>query len=300
MQFTNDIFNYEVRARLDFEMPLLFEACPFLERQSMSRLFINRLWNNLAFFIRECIDNGYYIYITIDTFYIDCYTDYLTNHGEHPILILGYDMDDQTLLAADNFSGGQYAVRPIAMKQFEQAYNIYKSNEFDMFMDGVTLLRYKNHNQFWNWHHDYFFDSAFMKNSIRDFFDSKGLNDYGIIGIEQWKGTTLVYGLNCYKAINNYLEKLPYYDRRTFFVFWEHKKIMTERIRYMMKHNIISNDDPFSEVFRQIEHDADILQKLWVKFGIMRKEKTLCQIYSTFNDIIEREKLALNRLLTQL
>ena len=26
----------------------------------------------------------------------------------------------------------------------------------------------------------------------------------------------------------------------------------------------------------------------------------LCQIYSTFNDIIEREKLALDRLLTQL
>ena len=44
-----------------------------------------------------------------------------------------------------------------------------------------------------------------MKNSIKDFLNSKGLNDYSIVGIEQWKGTTLVYGRSCYDGINEYL-----------------------------------------------------------------------------------------------
>ena len=289
LQFTNDIYNREVMARLDFEMPLLFEACPFLERQTMSRLFIDRLWSDASSFICECIDSEYYVYITIDTFYIDCYPDYQNHHGQHPILVLGYDMDNHTVFAADNFAGGQYTVKVISMTQLDQAYNIYDAKPVDVFMDGVTLFKYNNHNQFWDWHHDYEFDCTFMKNSIKDFLNSKGLNDYGIIGIEQWKGTTLVYGRSCYDGINEYLNKIPYYDRRTFYVLWEHKKIMTERIEYMVNNHIIPKNDELFDVFHLIEHDALMLQNKWIKYGLSRKDDTLYQVQLQFNNIVDRE-----------
>lgn len=296
LQFTNDIYNKEVMARLDFEMPLLFEACPFLEQQTMNRIFIGRLWKDASSFVRECIDNKYYVYITIDTFYIDCYSDFQKHHGQHPILIFGYDTDIDSVFVADNFSGGRYAVKVIPITQFNQSYCFDKANPVDLFMDGVTLFKYHNHNQFWGWHHDYKFDRLFLKNTINDFLNSKGLNNYGILGIEQWKNTTLVYGKKCYDGINDYLDDMQYYDHRTFFVFWEHKKIMRERIEFLIRNHMLNSDTQFLNIFKLIEFDAIILQNLWVKYGLTHRESTLEQVRAQFNYIVERECVAFTQL----
>ena len=290
LQFTNDIFDESVGARLDFEMPLLFDGCPYIERQSMGRIFIDRYWKKVSSFLRECIDNGYYVYITIDVFYVDGYHDFQKEHGEHPILIFGYDSTDNTFWTADNFFNGQYATRKIEAEQIEKGYHIFAFYDRDAYMDGVTLFKYKNRNQFWNWKHDYVFDKKFMKNSVMCFINSVGLNDYGIIGIEQWKGTTLVYGRNCYEGINVYLDCMPYYDGRLFYVLWEHKKTMVDRIEYMTLNKLIEADNQMCQIFKTIEHKANVIGKLWIKYGVTKNPEVLRRVKILFNDLVNMEE----------
>lgn len=297
LQFTNDLFYPHVGARLDFEMPLLFSACPFISESNLSRLLISRIWKQFKDFIIEMINSENYIYVTVDPFYIESYSSYQQKHGEHPILIYGYDTSKQICYVADNFGIGNYQFRIIPINQIQTAYEIFTYNDRDLFMNGVTLFHYENHNQFYYWHHDYTFDLAFLKNTINDFLNSKGLNDYGVIGIEQWKGQTLVYGLECYNRIKEYINLCPFYDQRLFFVFWEHKKIMVERIHYLSQNHYFRHDSTTLEYeFKKIETDSNVLNNLWLKFGITQNQKDLCRIKQLFLNIMESDVNLLSEL----
>ena len=168
-------------------------------------------------------------------------------------------------------------------------------------MNGITLFHYEYHNQFYYWHHDYTFDLSFLKNTINDFLNSKGLNDYGIIGIEQWKGHTLVYGLECYNRIKEYIKQCPYFDRRLFFVFWEHKKVMLDRIKYLSANHHLSCDAMLLECeFKKIEAKANVLNNLWLKFGLTQNRKELLKVLPLFSEIIKKEETLLLKLYSSL
>ena len=302
LQFANNINHPEIGARLDFENLFEWESCPFLYYQKIHRNLIKSGWEGITDFIVECIDQGYYLYFTVDSFYINIYQAYQVFHFIHPLLVYGYSLDKKVFYVADNCHDGKYSYETVAFEQLVQGYDEAVNYDEEFYLDAVNIVKYQKRDRFYNWHHDYTFDVNLVKSTIEDYLSSKGLVEHGMVPLKKKKKETLVYGVECYDYLLNYLKNLDQYkyDHRTFFVLYEHKKIMTERIRYMQDNGYLSAGDNFLECFKQIETEAEIIHNLWLKYGIKNRESTLITIIAKLEQLALFEKENLKKVLDHL
>lgn len=302
LQFANNIKHPEIGARLDFENLFEYESCPFLYYQKINREMITLKWDNFIDFIADCINQGYYIYFTVDSYSIQIYQHYQIRHFIHPLLVYGYDYKNQILYAADNCHEGAYSFETIPFDQLIKGYTeAVKYNE-EYYLDAVYLYKYSKRDRFYNWHHDYTFDVNLVKSTIEDYLSGKGLVEHGMVPLEQWKRETLVYGIDCYEYIISYLNHINDfdYDHRTFFVLHEHKKIMVERIRYMQENQYLKSDNDILDDYMQIEKEALLMHKYWLKYGISHKEETLKAIIAKLEELKQLEIQTLKKILSGL
>ena len=303
LQFANDINYIEIGARLDFENLFEWESCPFLYYQKFNRKFVSLKWNNIIDFIVDCIDNDYYLYLTVDCYYMDIYyRHYNINHFIHPLLIYGYNLEEKYLYIADNCKNGQYSYVTIDFNQFLQGYSEAVHYNEQYYLDAIYLVKYSKRDRFYNWNHKYSFDKNLVKSSIEDYLSSKGLVEHGMVPLEQWKRETLYYGVDCYNYIVDYLEHLDIYDYdfRTFFVLNEHKKIMVERIRYMQENGYLKSENDIYDNYLEIEKSTSLLNNLWLKYGFSRKEETVKKIIMKLKEIKEKEIRTLKEVLSNI
>lgn len=301
LQFANNIKHPEIGARLDFENLLEYESCPFLYYQKISRDMINLKWDNVIDFMVDCIDQGYCIYFTVDSYWIHIYKSYKKEHFIHPLLIYGYNFNKKVFYVADNCYDGKYSFEMISFDELIQGYIEAVKYDEEYYLDSVNLYQYRKRERFYNWYHNYAFDVNLVKLSIEDFLSGKGLVEHGMVPLEQWKRETLVYGVNCYKHIINYLKNINdfSYDSRTFFVLHEHKKIMLERIEYMQHNQYMRKDNSILENYKQIENTASIMNSLWLKYGITKANSIVENIIHKIEDLEKLEIQTMTKMLKQ-
>lgn len=299
LQFANNINHPEIGARLDFENLFEWESCPFLYFQKINRKLIQSGWGTITDFIIECIDQGYYLYFTVDSFYIDIYDTYQRAHFIHPLLIYGYNQDERLFYVADNCHDGKYSYETVSFEQLTQGYDEAVKYDEEFYLDGVNLVQRQKRERFYNWYHTYEFDLNLVKSSIEDYLSSTGLVEHGMVPLEQWKRDTLVYGMTCYQYILNYLKNLDqyHYDIRTFFVLFEHKKIMAERIKYMMDYHYLKEDIDLIKRFETIRASSEMLHNSWLKYGITGKTTTLNKITEQLKQLGELEEESMKKVL---
>ena len=104
--------------------------CPNITVNRISRNILKLKWSNDLFkFIKEMVDENYYILLYIDRYYL---TDFKLNHSSmHELFIYGYDYDNNVLLCADNLAGSKYSKFQCPLDQFQKAYwNLLDSSYF--------------------------------------------------------------------------------------------------------------------------------------------------------------------------
>ncbi len=299
--------NYQQRGmRIDYYTTLLWKSCPFIYYQRLSRDLVNVKWNSIIEFIIDCISLGYYVYFTINTYFVSNYDSFLNEHMIHDIFIFGYDTEKEIFKVADNFKNGKYAYEEATFKEIYEGYtNISLTNRTE-WLDGIELINYrKKTNYFDEATHEYTFDMSLFKDSLQDYLNSINTVTRYRIPSEQWRsGGDWVYGLDIYDFIHNYFDDLladkTFYDIRPFHVLWEHKKIMLNRLKYLKDSGYLSDLDSVYNKYSDIENDMLLIKSLWIKYSLIKEEDTIIKILKKLEEVKAKEQKILERLISML
>lgn len=297
---------FERGMRLDFYSTLLWKSCPYVYYQRISRELISYKWKSIIEFTMDSIDLGYYVYFNVDTFFISNYTNHGINHRIHDIFIYGYDFNKNLFNVADNFKKGKYSYESATFSDILEGYNNIDLTSRVDWMDGVELISFrKKDNYFDERIHEYKFDVTLAKNFICDYLYSRNTLKRYNMPSEQWRsGDDWAYGFEIYDLIQNYIEDFANekvaYDIRPLHVLWEHKKLMSLRIKYLEANSLIYDSDLIYQGFVEIEKKTLLARNLWIKLDIIKEEKLLNKISNLILEVKLDEEKLIKQLLSKL
>ena len=275
----------------------IWNDCPWVSKQVISRENIRRKWSSFKEFVLENISIKNYVYVNIDRYYIEAYDDYGKRHFRHEIFIYGYDIESEILYVADFFENGKYSYSTVSFKQLEEAYSaIHQSadDEIGDFLGGVHLIKLRNKRFPFNDAYDrnVWFCADVMISRIKDYLNSKeeSLDDN-------------VWGLSLYSEMKNRLSLLcngtareqVHLDVRAFHVLYDHKVMMVMRVNYLFDKQIIC-DKRFMKESEKIRDTANMIRNMYLKFEIKLDNKILLKIIDLLVVLQEDEESLLEKI----
>ncbi len=232
-------------------------------------------------FIKDIIDDGWYIYTNADMFYIDGSNFYNYSHFYHDMMIYGYDeeniyiymYDDRKLVSHTvsyaHFIEGYYSEYCDAT-YYENRAILFKPNRSEC---EVNLEKIR-------WHmHDYLNGVESFSREMPNKFNPDALSMHGIKTYAEFEN------LFDY-VIANQRKYLRYTDM---YCLYEHKKIMYDRVLFLKKKELLSASDELINEFEEIYTLSKILMMLGIKLNLQRNK-------SKQNYILESMKEHMNNL----
>lgn len=246
-------------------------------------------------FIRNMIDSGWYIYTEADMFYIDYSDGFGYAHYPHDLLIYGYDDHSIYIYMYDQYKLTEHIVD---YRNFLQGY-------YSIFCDNKT---YRNR-------------TILLKPNCRDFLVNVEkirwyIQDY-LNGTESFArerpnvfnpDSLTMNGVETYKEFDdliNHALKNEYklLRRPDLYCFYEHKKVMFERVVYLKDNRFLAASDNLVEEFKTIKKQAENLMFLGLKIKTMnnpdRQNVTLLKMRDILKEIKELEVITWNRFIEE-
>ena len=265
--------------RIDFYSSLLWKTCPWLYYQRISRELVDIGWNSIVNFIIDSINQGYYIYFTVNTYFISIYPDYQKKHRIHDIFVYGYNNTENILFVADNFKNGIYSYEGITYNELKEGFNNITltkgygnfENEID-WIAGIELISFREK-------YGYDFDINLIISDLTDYISSKNSHKkYWPRSDSYWK-QNCTYGIKIYDLLIDYIKELiddnKEYDLRPFHVLYEHKSVMLSRIKYMGNNNFLNNYLVLYNKYVEIKNNCLVIRNFMIKSTISNNNKKI-------------------------
>ncbi|RAI89552.1 hypothetical protein DET54_11420 [Paenibacillus pabuli] len=256
---------------------LIFDTCPLYSKYRIPRSMLQMKWNSIKEFIIESIDLNLYVYLYIDRFHLSVSKSYKKNRNSlHEILIYGYDSDQEIFYVADNLLEGKYIRTECTYNEIELGYmGVYSDNDF---FTSVTLLEKRDE--------DFTFRVKQVKDLLQNYLTSKETSD---LAFKEER----IFGFEAWKSFYTNLIANQVIDRRAFHFFWEHKKVMTDRVRYLIDNEYIHknyvNEALYAE-FKKLEKNALIIRNLALKYSVSKDDIHFSKLSNLTETTIEYEK----------
>ncbi|AIQ51297.1 hypothetical protein [Paenibacillus sp. FSL R7-0331] len=286
--------------RLDFYTNNPFITCPFISHQHIHRNIIKRAYDDIVEFLIHSLEEGYYIYLIIDSYYISKYAKYQVNHQVHDLFIYGIDTERSIFYAADNFTNGKYSYEEIPLDQIRKAYDQVENLKLSDWLEGVKLIGYREANEFWALSHTYKFDLQNLLIELEEYLNGSKTPVRYANPYDQWYiyACEMAFGQDIFDVIIHFITyEEDLFDKRPLFVLWEHKKVMLMRLRYLEEKNYLTAN--FSDAYAKIEHSAYLLNKMYLKHfvGGSRDIEALKRIAQKLEEMKQLEAALLRSLL---
>jgi hypothetical protein len=287
-------------ADLDFFIPLKFEQnlpqCPFLDVQNIGMDFMDIAKMDIINLIKSSINNDYYIYIVLNSYYIPHYnSDNPMFH--HSILIYGYDENNKVIHAGDFYQNGIYEFKDIRETDILNAFKNVDIKEF--WWNGLKLIKRKKTTK------NYELDIECIKELLTEYCYSIDSSkryrsrynefvnpEYGEIKFGLGSVySRLLFDLNILKE-----KEKGCYDARAIPVFAEHKKAMDLIIEHLISKKYL----PGNENYKGILNEAMIVRNLFIRYKITEKRELLDSIYEKLVRLRDLESIVLKKIISQL
>jgi len=256
---------------------------PIFDKQSFNIKTISNNTIDIIDLIMYCLNDGYYFTTTVDEFYIPNRVVYNKTHFSHGIMVYGYDPKAQVLYTAGYDVTNHYKFpNEVSFEAFKKAFKNNGRPEENIFI-------FKRNNK------TYEFDCLQVRELLSDYLHSK--NTSTRLSILQNPLEGYKFGISVYTYLKEliYNHKAGYkrVDWRPFYVIWEHKKCMIERIKYMYNTKHLLHADTLYQQFINIEKCARIILDLYIKYSITLNIEILDRVNSHIDNLIISEKKAL-------
>lgn len=259
------------------------KTCPFIIHALLTRDTVAAVSDDILDFVIKMIDTDNYLYLVADQQY---FIERIDRPFPHDMFIYGYDLKEGMIYAADfTFSDtDKYTYEKIEMQDFKKGYEaIEAKSDFHYYERGGVGLFHFDANA------SYAFDPAFVREQCREFRDCV---DYS----ERFRSADNPfdrrgYGLAAYDILIDFLRQCDggYRGmRKSLAVLRDHKKLMTDRIRYMLQHNYIEENSlitSYEEMYKQ----QDMLLLLFIKYELTGQKKYIDGIISGLEGIKQIE-----------
>lgn len=287
--------------RLDFYPISLWEFCPFINYINLDRNHIKDQWLSVIDFIKFSLKNNYYLWISVDVYYINNYEYFQESHYAHDLFIYGIDEEENVLYGSDNFRNGIYTRELIIIDEFKTAYEkIETLNLFD-FLGGIKIACNQSHRT-GGFEHTYSIEPKLIFESFQAYLQGEiGPIRWDLLPNRQWMKNKDFYGVEIYDAIIRILTEEKQYkvnwDVRPYFVLWEHKKILYKKVEYLLTNGFISLSGVFLEDFKELVEMANYIRMLSLKYSLKPNSSLLEKIIIKLKVLKTEEIALLKRLL---
>lgn len=264
---------------------------PYLKVQILNRDLLFKSPTDIVPFIIACIEEGYYVQLTVDEYFLPDSAAYQKRSLVHETLIYGYDK--QTFVGIGYNKNGDYAAYPIAFAELEQAVvHADLTGHYDP--DGLRLFKYDPQAE-------YDFDIHLVREHLEDFLFAKNTSQRFRMLANPTDGA---YGLATYECLKHYIKSFlvpPFsFDIRPAHILWEHKKCMVDRLKYMETQGYLKSEGGFSVQYEALARKTGMLRMMLLKFKITRSPDLIHRVLSNLDDIGEAEQSLLQDLVKKL
>jgi len=288
--------------RLDFfpNLMVLFSNVPWLQYRQTNKTLLADLGVDFHAFLQRHIDEGYYCSTYVDEYYIPNSISNGVHHFSHDLMVYGYDLNRQIYNIAIFDKNRQFSFQEVTFENFGLAY--YK----DTGQKGVSLCRKVEPREYGGSRYGaqlgkFDLELQTLLDSMSDYLHSvntsKRLRFYyqsieGFYGLDVYEGLQEGFRLTAEGSIN--------LDVRPLHILWEHKKMMTARIRYLQEQGALSEDSNALEGYTRLEGEAMVLRNMLLKYFYSRNNATLGDIVTRLGHMKAAEEQVLGELVEEL
>ncbi|OPX45891.1 hypothetical protein CLHUN_03640 [Ruminiclostridium hungatei] len=282
------------------------KANPWIRINSMPFEFFKLIKSDIVDFIKTCINRNLYLFFDIDMYYIPAYKlIFNKNHLLHEIFIYGYDDDKNVFYMGDNTTG-KYNHDQVTYEQITASTNalleIYGDNNEDTvlhnYREKSIYMMSIGKNVERNGQDPFFSKDVFeinIKKIINDLKEYLLLDNYA----EGYKYSNYyVYGIDCYnellKFVRYAMETNQWVDRRAFYSFIEHKKLMLLRMEFINGNYDLNR---LIERYSNLVNGFNILMVLILKANNIKANDLWERIIVKLKEYKEEEIVLLNELI---
>ncbi len=270
------------------------KTCPYIIHSLLTRDTVASIDNNILDFIIKMIDAENYIYLVADQqYFIDIHEEAFP----HDMFIYGYDLESESFYAADfTFSDtGKYIYKEISMQGFKKGYEVItEKDDFYYYERGGVGLFHFDSNAYYN------FDIEFVKEQIREFLNSIDYSERFRSADNPFEKRE--YGARAYDLLGSFLrdDKGEHRGvRKSLSVLRDHKKLMVDRLQYMMKNGYINNENLIVE-YEDIYKRQNQLLLLFIKYELTKNYRYVEKVASDMDILKLKEVDCLKELLNEL
>lgn len=294
----NNFINIYGEYCADGSVPLRFEPefavmpeNPFLDLYTMPLSIAMFSHQNILEYFMYALENNFYICTDYDEHYIKYTDNYLSNHWKHQIFIYGYNKKEKLFYTGEFYKNRHYSFEEVAFNQIEDSIMQYDSaNKIKIW---ISLFELKDA--------QYNFDIQLLRTLINDYINSKA-STISWSELDKCKKRKIVFGINNYDALINYLKQLIenshiYRDIRPFHALYDHKVLMLSRIDYLENEISILVDTHIKNKLIRIKKYCFAIRNLFLKYLLTANNNCLIKIIEILKEMKHYEEEAMNLLL---
>lgn len=269
-------FREEVTKHDYFDKPFpdsSLHDCDLLFKFQLERDSTEKKYDTIVEFVKEYIDNEYFLFFEVDCFYIPVAVFNHQSHYNSRTLLYGYDDETQTLHVADFYGpfdrNVAYKFREISFQDFVMAYSSYECSK-NLQYERLLAFKYRDK--------DIAVNKGEIKYALKRYL--QGFDD---------THNNIYFGIKCYDAIQEELTK-RYIDFRLFNYIAAHAKAMRLRVGYLQELNIINSDLDTTE-FEKIEKDASVCKNILLKYVVSQERNVRDKVSNCYKELMENDIL---------
>jgi hypothetical protein len=258
---------------------------PFLECVRLKHSYLQLFDFDICEFMKKNIDNGFYVMLSIDKFFVPNTITYKKQHLQHDTLVYGYETEAFKLIGYGRI--GKFEKNAISFSAFREAFKALcvTDNWWD---DVIYIFRYKENVS-------YGFNKILFKQLLGDYLYGRNTAAYTQEKLAQKNKDYFVFGVEVYAYYKNYLESLlkgnDFYDYMPPHFFAEHKQVVGAAINYLEDHHIIASDGDLYRAYKdKVIYAFELFLKLFIKADITHNVKYIKKILGLIDEALKEEE----------
>jgi hypothetical protein len=277
-----------------FDSILFKNYAPWLTVQNMTADLISQI-STISHFVKNCIDNGNYVYINYESFFLPNNLNYQAYHAPNNLLIVGYDSLDMSLYILDYAytTSRKLELLKMPMDKIEAAFLHNRKNRW------ARVLTYNK---------DY--EAPFKIEKViallQDYIHAKDSScTYKVFPSPPYE--QLVYGVEVYNELEQFCTDLmngkAEFNLLPFCILVEHKKVLNGLIQYLIEHSFIKDQQKSKYLQMEaldIENTASTIRNTVMKAFVTTNTRAYAGIIKNVVDLHHKEVACMTRLLNEL
>ncbi len=257
----------------------------FLDYNVLDKQLILDYFGSIREYVKSSVDRNNYIELMLNEFYLPGTKSYQKIDRDHVNMIYGYDNSTGIFMTMGIEANGLIRFKDFTYSDIEEAID-HCNQSYD-----IIAIKYNPDSHLFELNID--FIVKFIKDYLNGYNSSKDCASLVPATMEN-------FGVKIYAVyLNQEYYNIFLSDRRISFIIYEHKAIMYERIKFLMKRGILNEYDGLNllSFSKELVNISSNIMMYVIKYSIKVDENISLRIITLMNELQSKETVMMKLLL---